>query len=122
MDNLKIMIANIVIILIIAALTCFMTIGWMNNWVKEHPEDYFNTTETQELIVNQELVPSEEFGGPTPMKIYQIYDRDTGVYYAVTEKGGICVMLTMEGKTKLVDQGDGAMMHPNKGESYAEEF
>ena len=51
------------------------------------------------------------------MQVYTIYDRDTGVYYAVTEEGGICVMETMEGKTKLVDQGDGALIHPNKGES-----
>lgn len=56
------------------------------------------------------------------MKIYQIYDRDTGVYYAVTEKGGICVMQTMEGETKLVDQGDGTLQHPNKGVSSAEEY
>lgn len=50
---------------------------------------------------------TEGFGGYCPIKIYQIYDRDTGVYYAVTEKGGICVMQTAEGKVKLVDGGDG---------------
>lgn len=50
------------------------------------------------------------------MKVYQIYDRDTGVYYAVTEKGGICVMQTMSGEIKLVDEGDGAIRHPNQGE------
>ena len=49
------------------------------------------------------------------MKIYTIYDRDTGVYYAVTEKGGICVMETMNEGVKLVDQGDGEIIHHNKG-------
>ena len=74
------------------------------------------------LIENQteKLIENEQFGGYIPMKVYQIFDRDTGVYYAVTEKGGICVMETMEGKTKLVEQGDGAIIHPNKGESDAQ--
>ena len=63
------------------------------------------------------MVQLEQFGGATPMKIYQVYDRDTGVYYAVTSDGGITVMYTMEGKVKLVDEGDGALRHPNKGES-----
>ena len=62
------------------------------------------------------IVESEQWGGAVPMKIYTVYDRDTGVYYAVTEKGGICVMETMSGETKLVDQGDGSIIHPNKGE------
>lgn len=55
------------------------------------------------------------------MKIYQIYDRDTGVYYAVTEKGGICVMQTMEGQTKLVDQGEPPIIHPNQGTNLTQE-
>ena len=63
-----------------------------------------------------ELVASEQWGGAVPMKIYTIFDRDTGVYYAVTEKGGICVMETMSGETKLVDQGDGTIIHKNQGE------
>ena len=62
------------------------------------------------------LVASEQWGGAVPMKIYTVFDRDTGVYYAVTEKGGICVMETMSGETKLVDQGDGAIIHKNQGE------
>ncbi len=49
------------------------------------------------------------------MKIYTIVDKDTGVYYVVTEKGGICVMETMSGETKLVDQGDGTIIHKNQG-------
>ena len=62
------------------------------------------------------LVASEQWGGAVPMKIYTVFDRDTGVYYAVTEKGGLCVMETMSGETKLVDQGDGAIIHKNQGE------
>ena len=67
-------------------------------------------------ISEPQLVASEQWGGATPMKIYTVFDRDTGVYYAVTEKGGICVMETMSGETKLVDQGDGAIIHKNQGE------
>ena len=55
------------------------------------------------------------FVGDCPVKIYQVYDKDTGVYYAVTEKGGICVMETMDGSTKLVDEGDGVIIHHNTG-------
>ena len=62
-----------------------------------------------------QLQESTQWGGAVPMKIYTIYDRDTGVYYAVTEKGGICVMETMNEGVKLVDQGDGEIIHHNKG-------
>lgn len=68
-------------------------------------------------LVDSKQQEATGFGGYCPIKIYQIYDRDTGVYYAVTEKGGICVMETMSGETKLVEQGDGATIHPNLGES-----
>ena len=60
-------------------------------------------------------VQNEQFMGNIPMKIYQVYDKDTGVYYAVTEKGGICVMVTQDGSTKLVDQGEGEVIHKNQG-------
>lgn len=75
--------------------------------------------ETSNVIINdsqEALVASEDWGGAVPMKVYQVFDRETGVYYAVTEKGGICVMQTMSGETKLVDQGDGNIVHPNQGE------
>ena len=49
------------------------------------------------------------------MKIYTVYDRDTGVYYAITEKGGICVMETMNGETKLVNEGEAPIIHKNQG-------
>lgn len=72
--------------------------------------------ENQNVVVNNtEYVASEQWGGAVPMKIYTIFDRDTGVYYAVTEKGGICVMQTMSGETKLVDQGEPPIIHPNQG-------
>lgn len=62
-----------------------------------------------------ELRQSKQWGGAVPMDIYIVYDRDTGVYYAVTEKGGICVMQTMSGETKLVDEGEPPVIHPNQG-------
>lgn len=62
-----------------------------------------------------QLIASEQWGGAVPMDIYVVYDRDTGVYYAVTEKGGICVMETMAGETKLVDQGEPPIIHKNQG-------
>lgn len=40
------------------------------------------------------------------MDIYQVYDKDTGVYYAVTEQGGITLMRNKDGSLKLVDSGD----------------
>lgn len=67
------------------------------------------------LLNKTELIASEQWGGAIPMKIYTIYDRDTGVYYAVTEKGGICVMETMSGETKLVDEGEPPIIHRNQG-------
>lgn len=105
----------------------------MNNWIKQ--------TSVQQWIINicmmilaimlgisigmflsnsskeVKLIVSEQWGGPVPMKIYTVFDRDTGVYYAVTEKGGICVMETMSGETKLVDEGEPPIIHPNQGES-----
>lgn len=64
---------------------------------------------------HENLIKSEQFGGAVPMNIYTVYDRDTGVYYAVTEKGGICVMYTMDGQVKLVDEGNNTIRHPNQG-------
>ena len=104
-ERIPVWLINVLVVVVIIVLTvCCVTCSTNN------------TKESEDIIHIDQLVPSEQFGGATPMKIYQIFDRDTGVYYAVTEKGGICVMLTMEGKTKLVEQGDGAIIHPNQGE------
>lgn len=65
---------------------------------------------------NTTLIASKQWGGAVPMQIYTVFDRDTGVYYAVTEKGGICVMETMSGETKLVDEGEPPIIHKNQGE------
>ena len=53
--------------------------------------------------------------------IYQVYDKETGVYYAVTSEGGICPMYTINGEVKLVDQGNEYVVHRNLGEFNAEE-
>ena len=63
----------------------------------------------------------EQWGGYCPVKVYQIFDKETGVYYAVTERGGICPMYTIEGEVKLVDQGNEYIVHKNLGEPNAQE-
>lgn len=64
---------------------------------------------------------NQEWGGYCPIEVYQIFDKETGVYYAVTEYGGICPMYTIEGKVKLVDQGNEYVVHKNLGEPNAQE-
>lgn len=58
---------------------------------------------------------SNVFSDGAPFKVYQIFDKETGVYYAVTEEGGICPMQTMDEGVKLVDQGDNGVIHHNMG-------
>lgn len=67
------------------------------------------------------LKNSKQWGGYSPIAVYQIYDKDTGVYYAITETGGICPMYTIEGEVKLVDQGNEYVIHKNLGEPNAQE-
>ena len=76
---------------------------------------FFVTLASQTVIVN------EQWGGYCPIKVYQIFDKQTGVYYAVTERGGICPMYTIEGEVKLVDQGNEYVVHKNLGEPDAQE-
>lgn len=59
---------------------------------------------------------NSQWGGYYPGIIYQVYDKDTGVYYAITEQGGITPMYTIEGEVKLVDQGNEYVVHKNLGE------
>lgn len=46
---------------------------------------------------------SQFFGGYSDVKVYEIYDRDTGVYYAVTEDGGMTPLYNPDGTLKTVD-------------------
>ena len=62
---------------------------------------------------------SEHWGGYSPYKIYMVFNKDTGVYYAVTETGDICPMYTIEGEVMLVDQGNEYIVHKNLGEPNA---
>lgn len=57
-----------------------------------------------------------QWGGYCPMALYKVFDKDTGAYYVVTEKGGICPMYTIEGEVKLVDQGNEYVVHRNLGD------
>ena len=70
---------------------------------------------------NNTFKNSKQWGGYSPIAVYQIYDKDTGVYYAVTETGGICPMYTIEGEVKLVDQGNEYIVHKNLGELNVQE-
>lgn len=67
------------------------------------------------VVREQTKITREQFGGNVPMRIYQIYDKDTGVYYAVTETGGITPLYNLDGSLKLVDNGD-----PGQGVIYKE--
>ena len=64
---------------------------------------------------------SEHWGGYSPYKIYMVFNKDTGVYYAITETGDICPMYTIEGEVMLVDQGNEYVVHRNLGEPDAQE-
>lgn len=61
-----------------------------------------------------------QWSGYSPIAVYQIYDKDTGVYYVITETGGICPMYTIDGEVKLVDQGNEYVVHKNLGEPDAQ--
>ena len=43
------------------------------------------------------------WGGYSEINVRQIYDANTGVMYAVTDTGDICVMLDENGKPRMVD-------------------
>lgn len=66
-------------------------------------------------------INSEQWDGYYPGQIYTVFDKDTGVYYAITDKGGITPMYTIEGEVKLVDQGNEYVVHKNLGEPIAQE-
>ena len=99
------------IIGIVAIVAIFSTVGL---WTLFVPNENNSQNVTLEYDYNT------EFGGQCPMKVYQIWDRDTGVYYAVTEKGGICIMETASGKTKLVDEGEPPTIHKNQESNNAQ--
>lgn len=73
------------------------------------------------ITTSKNNVVNQEWGGYCPIEVYQIFDKETGVYYAVTEYGGICPMYTIEGEVKLVDQGNEYVVHKNLGEPNAQE-
>ena len=66
-------------------------------------------------------VNEEQWGGYYPGQIYTVFDKETGVYYVITDQGGISPMYTIEGEVKLVDQGNEYVVHKNLGESDAQE-
>lgn len=48
---------------------------------------------------------NEQFGGNVTQIISVVYDRDTGVYYALTDNG-LSPLYNADGSLKLVDGGD----------------
>ena len=46
---------------------------------------------------------SNQWAGYSEVEVYQIFDRKTGVMYAVTETGDICVIVDEDGKPRMVD-------------------
>ena len=71
--------------------------------------------------IGNNKLDNSQWNGYSPVAVYQIYDKDTGVYYVVTETGGICPMYTIDGEVKLVDQGNEYVIHKNLGEPSAQE-
>ena len=51
------------------------------------------------------LSESKLYGGYLPFDMYKIYDAETGVYYAVSENGGVAVMVDKDGNPLMVDGG-----------------
>lgn len=47
-----------------------------------------------------------KWNGYSPIAIYEIYDKDTGACYAITETGSICSMYDTNGEIKFIDQGN----------------
>ena len=74
------------------------------------------------LSNQEEQVENNQWVGYCPIKVYTIDDKETGVYYAVTSKGGITPMYTIEGQVKLVDQGNEYVIHKNLGEPDAQVY
>lgn len=64
---------------------------------------------------------NSQWGGYYPYKIYTVFDKETGAYYAITSQGGITPMYTIDGEIKLVDQGSDTVVHKNMGEPDAQE-
>ena len=50
---------------------------------------------------------SRIFAGYSPYKLYQVFDRQNGVYYIVSETGDIELMVNPDGSPKMVDGGPG---------------
>ena len=66
--------------------------------------------------VNSHKLDTKQWGGYYPGEIYQVYDKDTGVYYGITDAGVPFDLYTINGELKLVDQGNEYVVHKNLGE------
>lgn len=64
---------------------------------------------------------SQWYGGYYPGEIYEIYDKNTGVYYGITDTGFAFPLYTINGELRLVDQGNEYVVHKNLGDPIAKE-
>ena len=91
-----------------------ITTNHMYNTASESLDN--TTTSIDTLIENIEngfepstknsLEDSKTFGGYSPIPVYKIYDRETGIYYAVTAHGGITPLYNPDGSFEMVDGGE----------------
>lgn len=58
----------------------------------------YNTDESINKIEDSNL-----WGGYSSVEVHQIFDSRTGVLYAVTETGDICLIVDEEGNPRRVD-------------------
>lgn len=66
-------------------------------------------------------ITTQWYGGYYPGEIYEIYDKNTGVYYGITDAGYAFPLYTINGELRLVDQGNEYVVHKNLGEPDAQE-
>ena len=66
-------------------------------------------------------ITAQWYGGYYPGEIYEVYDKNTGVYYGITDAGFAFPLYTINGELRLVDQGNEYVVHKNLGEPDAQE-
>lgn len=71
--------------------------------------------------IEKRIPNSQWYGGYYPGEIYEIYDKNTGVYYGITDTGYAFPLYTINGELRLVDQGNEYVVHKNLGEPDAQE-
>lgn len=94
----------VVLLIVLASLICHGFLSYSKNKIEEY-------------------IPSNSqwYGGYYPGMIYEIYDKNTGVYYGITDTGFAFPLYTINGELRLVDQGNEYVVHRNLGEPSTED-